>query len=188
MKLLTPIIALILALNVCAETKAPSSFGFEAVRLDMQISDIPDIYKADCESPKDKRYKFCFYRTESVGIHLSVEFYFNEDRVQSIRVYFPRVEYDSIWLALRKRYGQEESRSIEKAEWFTGSRELSRPMPDELALVRNPEPLPVPDGKYIKEGVEYALIEYTSMVRIREQMKQKQDERERQLKTLSEKL
>lgn len=185
---LLPLMALAWAFSAAAQNVAPSEYGFESVRLEMQYLELPERFKTDCESPNDKRYKFCFYRTELAGVELSAEFYFAEDRVQSIRVHFAREHFDTIWLALRKRYGEEASRSSDRVEWFAGSRDLGQPMPDQLTLHRSAEPLPTPDGKYIKVDTQYSLIEYESMARVRAEAKKRQEKRDRQLNDLSGKL
>ena len=182
------LLAVLVAFSAQAQKALPNPYGFESVRLEMQFSQVPSQYKTDCESPSDKRYTFCFYRTELGGVELSAEFYFVEDRVQSIRVHFARENFDTIWLALRERYGKEAERSGDRVEWFSGSRDLGQPMPDQLTLHRSADPRPTPDGKYIKDGVQYALIEYESLAQVRDQAKKRQDQRERQIRDISNKL
>ena len=186
----------LLALAVCtitamvaAQPLALPPFSVAGVRLGTLIAEVPEPLRRDCQPLKSKpAVVFCSFSTEASGVPLSVELALTDGRVEAIYVYFPRAEYQSIWLALRERYGKEQERSPNRVQWYSGPRSLEDPIPDELTLTMSPDTPPFADGTYIKEGIDYALLEYVSMAKVREQASRRDRERREKLKGLAEKL
>ena len=189
MKTVLALAAYAIAAAATAQQVPPPPFGVAGVRLGMSAAAVPEPFRKDCQPLKSKpTVVFCSFLTEASGVPLSVELALTDDRVNAIYVHFPRAEYQTVWLALRERYGKEHERAPNKVHWYSGPHAIEDPIPDELTLIMIPDQPPFADGTYIKEGVEYAALEYVSMAKVREQAARREQERKRKLKDLAEKL
>lgn len=167
---------------------ALSKFGFQDVLLNMPLPDVPATYKGDCGSGSDKRFVFCTHVAKVGTVPMTVEIAFANERVVQIQAFFPASEFDTVWSALRQKYGQEDKRDGSTVEWYTNPMLPDQPIPDELVLHRRPKEPPRPDGTYYLSNIEYSVIHYESLASAREGMRKRQEMRERKVRGVGEKL
>jgi hypothetical protein len=167
---------------------ALSRFGFQEVLLNMPLSDVPAAYRGDCGSGSDKRFVFCTHSAKVGAVSMTVEITFAKERVVEIQAFFPASEFDTVWSALRQKYGQEDKRDANAVEWYTNPIHPDKPIPDELVLHRRPKDPPKPDGTYYLSNVEYSVIHYESLASARDAMRKRGEERDHKVKGVAEKL
>ena len=119
---------------------------------------------------------------------MNIEISFMYDRVFQIHAYFPSEHFDAVWLALRQRYGNEIKRETGKIEWLAHELSVEKPLPDEIVLFRKPEEPLLVDGEFIRTGIIYSVIEYTSPWDANEKAKARDDEHKRKIKGIADKL
>lgn len=173
--------------TLCQELSL-SKFGFQDVLLNMPFSSIPPAYKGDCSSSSDKRSVLCMHKAQAGTVPMTVEIFVFDERVVEIQAYFPDQEFDTVWSALRKKYGKEDKWDASKVEWYTNPLGLDKPIPDELALYRKPKELPTPYGTYFMPNVEYSVIQYESAAAARDAGRKRSEEREHKVKGVADKL
>ncbi len=171
-----------------AQEPSLSRFGFQDVLLNSQFADVPTAYKSDCGSGSDKRFVFCMHLAKVGAISMTVEFTFVDSRVVEIQAYFPAHEFDTVWLALREKYGREDKRDADRIEWYSTPMHPDKPIADELVLRRKPSSPPKPDGTYYLANVEYSVIHYESLASARDAMRKRQEDRDRKVRGVAEKL
>ena len=175
-------------LAMCAQDIQARTFAFQEVLLNMHIAQVPLRYKSDCGSGGDARFFFCTSSTAAGVVPVIVELSFRDERVVEIQAYFPSEHYQIIWLALREKWGKEDRRSGDRVEWFSTPMAPGQPIPDELTLLAKPASAPRPDGRYYLPTIEYSVIDYQSLAAAREDMRRRQELRERTVKGVAGKL
>lgn len=184
------ILVLAVAGNNGADAQPLKKFGFQEIALGAIRSQVPQKYLLDCARPKsdESKFIFCRFTTQVGSVPMNVEISFMRERVYQIHAYFPSEHFDSVWLALRERYGRENKRDDAKVEWLTNEREIGKPMPDEIFLIRVPEEVPLTDDTFIRNGVKYSVIEYTSASDVNDKAKIREEEHRRRIKGIADKL
>ena len=167
-----------------------SKFGFQDVMLGTAIRDVPQQYLSDCGRPTrdDQKWLFCWCLTNAGAVPMSIEISFMNERVFQIHAYFPAEHFDSVWLALREKYGQESTRSEANVEWRTNDHGFGKPIPDEIFLRRVPNEPPFEDGTYIRSGMKYSVIEYVGAWDANEKGKAREEEQRRKIKGIADQL
>ena len=168
--------------------QTPMRFGFQELKLDMQLAQVPQKYKTDCGSGGDKKYLFCRMKTDVGVVPMNFLLSFTDERLSSIEAHFPTEHFDAVWLALREKHGKENSRTNTSAEWLAFPRVLGEPNPDVLTLRKMPTKERRPDGKYFLPDVRYSIIEIESFWEANEAMRKMQEAHDQKVKGIAEKL
>lgn len=183
--------AVLSTFSVLAQEQALGKFGFQDVFLNMEFSKIPGRYTIDCASASNPKFLLCTFQADVGTVPMTVDLSLDDQRVVEIHAYFPLAHYDTVWLALRQKYGSELRGDPEKAVW------IAHPLrsdisdsddPDRLELRRKPLQSPRPDGHYYMTNVEYSVIHYESFAPLREGLRKRLEEHERKVKGVAEKL
>ena len=172
----------------CSADPTPGKFAFQGIQLDTAFDAVPVQYRSDCGSGSNDKYVFCHFRTNVGEVPMSVDLWFTDKRLSNIQAYFPIEHYDVVALALREKYGPERSRTSGAMAWFAGEIVLGLPTPDMLVLKRQPTHPKSPDGKYIVRGTQYGALEFDSLSDANEITKRLNEQHDRKVKGVAEKL
>lgn len=180
------VISVLSGINAFCQEASLSKFAFQEIYLNMPLSAVPSAYKGNCDSSSDKRFTFCTHKTLAGTVPITLEITLVDERVTEIQAYFPSQEFDIIWSALNRKYGQNDKRDANRIEWHSNPMQSDKPIPDELILFRKPVEQPKPDGINYLSNIEYSVIHYISMATARNEMKRRLEELDRKVKNISD--
>ena len=171
----------------CRADSTTGKFAFQGIQLDTMFDAVPVQYRGDCGSGGNDKYVFCRFRTDVGAVPMSVDLWFTGKRLSNIQAYFAIEHYDVVALALREKYGPERSRTSATMVWFAGEI-VPGFTPDMLVLKRQPTYPKSPDGKYITRGTQYGALEFDSLSDANEVTKRLNEQHDRKVKGVAERL
>lgn len=86
----------------------PKPYSFQGVELNSDFDSLPEKFREDCFTSKDKKSTFCTTKTKVGRIESVVDFGYHMGKLLEINIYFPWKEKNLMWAALSNRWGRED--------------------------------------------------------------------------------
>lgn len=158
---LTALVLVALITSVRANDRPLGGFEFQGLALNAFFTAVAPQWLKSCTQSRDTRRDFCLSKSQVGDVGVTVEVGYLDGYVDSISVYFPRSDFETIREALRLRYGHEAVSTERTARWWSHPPGGTK-FPDSIQLRLIPEPEPKPDGEYWLKGAKYSEIAFLS--------------------------